>query len=146
MKGRGLTCVCISSSQVYISCQVMMCKAGDPNTRCSRGCVNSLRRKREAESETARHFISQGPLRLRGTAESGPSPGKNLRGLHPRCRVCGPLLTGSLFPAALNLNLVFVAGCVLAALAMISALVIYKAKMSRAGYRPLPTQDSHTAQ
>lgn len=94
MKCRGLTDVCVSS-QVYISCQVMMCKEGG-STRCSRGCMRSGRRKREAASETARHFISQGPLRLRGSAESpglrGPavSPGKNCRGLHQRCCVWGP--------------------------------------------------------
>lgn len=58
----------------------------------------------------------------------------------------GHLLTGSLFPAALNLNLVFVGGCLLAALAMISVLVVYKTKMSRVGYQPLPTQESDTAQ
>ncbi|XP_056871338.1 uncharacterized protein LOC130515209 [Takifugu flavidus] len=112
--------------QVYISCQVMMCKAGDPNTRCSRGCLNSSNRpaprwKREAVSQSGRHFISQGPLRLRGSAESGELP-------------------------VLNLNLVFIAGCVLAALAMISAVVVYKTKMSGLRYQPLPTQDSDTAQ
>uniref|UniRef100_H3CGN1 ZP domain-containing protein n=1 Tax=Tetraodon nigroviridis TaxID=99883 RepID=H3CGN1_TETNG len=110
--------------QVYISCQVMMCRAGDPNTRCSRGCIRPVQRilwKREAASETGRHFISQGPLRFLGSAESSPGP-------------------------ALNLNLVFVAGCLLVALAMISALVAYKTKMSRVRYQPLPTQESDTAQ
>lgn len=92
------------------------------------------------------HFISQGPLRLRGSAESSQSPGKNRRGLDQHCLVWGHLLTGSVFPAALNLNLVFVAGCVLAALAMISALVVYKTKMSTVRYQPLPTQESDTAQ
>lgn len=57
-----------------------------------------------------------------------------------------PLLTGALFPGALNLNLVFVAGCILAALAMISALVVYKTKMSSIRYQPLPTQESDVAQ
>lgn len=83
-------------NQVYISCQVMMCVAGDPNTRCSQGCQNSVtgrgkreavsqgsvhfifqgqklvsgRGKREALSQGSMHFISQGPLRLRRSAES----------------------------------------------------------------------------
>lgn len=71
-----------------------MCRAGDPISRCSRGCLRSknggsYRGKREAASETARHFISQGPLRLRGSTESSQGPGKNRRGLHPRCRAWG---------------------------------------------------------
>lgn len=56
------------------------------------------------------------------------------------------LLTEPLFPSVLNLNLVFIAGCVLAALAMISAVVVYKTKMSGLGYQPLPTQECDTAQ
>lgn len=56
------------------------------------------------------------------------------------------LLTEPLFPSALNLNLVFIAGCVLAALAMISAVVVYKTKTTGLRYQPLPTQDSTTAQ
>lgn len=56
------------------------------------------------------------------------------------------LLTEPLFPSVLNLNLVFIAGCVLAALAMISAVVVYKTKMSGLRYQPLPTQESDTAQ
>eukprot|EP00064_Thunnus_orientalis_P020680 superscaffoldBa00005823_g20824 len=63
--------------QVYISCSVLMCEAGNPNTRCSRGCDNSTQsgghhhhRKREAVVQSASHFVSQGPLRLRRSAES----------------------------------------------------------------------------
>ncbi|XP_034004771.1 oncoprotein-induced transcript 3 protein-like isoform X2 [Trematomus bernacchii] len=66
--------------QVYISCSVLMCEAGSSGTRCSQGCINSPltghhhhHRKREAQS--ARHFISQGPLRLKRSAESTGSPG-----------------------------------------------------------------------
>ncbi|TKS70517.1 hypothetical protein D9C73_004586 [Collichthys lucidus] len=39
----------------------------------------------------------------------------------------------------LNLNLVFIAGCLLAAVGMVSAVVMYKAKVSRVKYQPLPT-------
>ena len=61
-------------SQVYISCSVMLCEAGNPNARCYKGCINSTqsgagRRKREAVIQTARHYISQGPLRLRRSSE-----------------------------------------------------------------------------
>ncbi|XP_034715033.1 uncharacterized protein LOC117935911 isoform X8 [Etheostoma cragini] len=111
--------------QVYISCSVMICRLGQPDTRCSQGCVNSRSRrddqhhhliKREVVTQSSRHFVSQGPLRLRRSAESPRSPGINL-----------------------NMNLVFIAGCLLAAVGMISSAVIYKAKMSRDKYQPLPS-------
>ncbi|XP_038558106.1 CUB and zona pellucida-like domain-containing protein 1 isoform X1 [Micropterus salmoides] len=110
--------------QVYISCSVLMCEAGDPHTRCSKGCINSTSRvghhhnhgKREAVTQSLRHFVSQGPLRLTRSAESTGSP-----------------------VISLDLNLVFIAGCLLAAVAMICALAMFKAKMSRAKYQPLPT-------
>ncbi|XP_054476859.1 ZP domain-containing protein-like [Anoplopoma fimbria] len=100
--------------QVYISCSVMMCEKDSPNTRCSQGCINGSRRKREAGNQTTIHFVSQGPLRLKRSAESNESPV-----LH------------------LNLNLVFIAGCLLGAVGMISAVVMYKAKMSKVKYQPL---------
>nr|XP_046253215.1 uncharacterized protein LOC124063513 isoform X2 [Scatophagus argus] len=108
--------------QVYISCSVIMCEAGEPNTRCSQGCINSTqsaRRKREATTQSGIHFVSQGPLRLRRSAELRESPVMNL-----------------------NLNLVFIAGCLLAAVGMISAAVMYKSKMLRVRYQPLPTSES----
>ena len=58
-------------SQVYISCSVILCEAGNPDTRCSEGCIDSTqprpnhRQRREAAIQTERHYISQGPLRLR---------------------------------------------------------------------------------
>ncbi|XP_029904519.1 CUB and zona pellucida-like domain-containing protein 1 [Myripristis murdjan] len=108
--------------QVYISCSVMVCEAGNPSTRCSQGCINSTspqsyshhRGKREAVIQTAKHFVSQGPLRLR----SSESTATNLN---------------------LNLNLVFIAGCLLAAVGMICAVIIYKSKASKIKYQPLPS-------
>uniref|UniRef100_A0A0F8CRM2 CUB and zona pellucida-like domain-containing protein 1 n=1 Tax=Larimichthys crocea TaxID=215358 RepID=A0A0F8CRM2_LARCR len=110
--------------QVYISCSVMMCEAGNPDTRCSQGCVNTTwsnnrRGKREIVTQTLMHRISQGPLRLKRSAERTESPVMNL-----------------------NLNLVFIAGCLLAAVGMVSAVVMYKAKVSRVKYQPLPTFES----
>ncbi|XP_075931508.1 ZP domain-containing protein-like [Anarhichas minor] len=115
--------------QVYISCTVLMCEAGEPNTRFSEGCISTTtpatsphnhdRRKREVAVESARHFVSQGPLRLKRSAESNESSA-----LH------------------LNLNLVFIAGCLLAAVGMISAVVLYKARMSKVKYQPLSTEES----
>ncbi|KAK9542248.1 hypothetical protein VZT92_000123 [Zoarces viviparus] len=114
--------------QVYISCTVLMCAAGEPNTRSSQGCISSKtpatwphnhqRRKREVAVESARHFVSQGPLHLKRSAESSESSA-----LH------------------LNLNLVFIAGCLLAAVGMISAVVLYQARMSKVKYQPLSTEE-----
>ncbi|XP_047219678.1 uncharacterized protein LOC124867324 [Girardinichthys multiradiatus] len=111
--------------QVYISCTVMMCEAGNPNTRCSQGCINSPwsnnlgRRKREATVESGKHLISQGPLRLRRAAD-------------PR--------GGSAFN--LNLNLVLVAGCLLLAVGMVCGVIIYRTKTSRAKYQPLRSYEN----
>ncbi|XP_037651003.1 CUB and zona pellucida-like domain-containing protein 1 [Sebastes umbrosus] len=109
--------------QVYISCSVLMCEAGSHGTRCSKGCMSSSpwsgRRKREAVTQSSRHFLSQGPLRLRRSAEIIGSPVINL-----------------------NLNLVFIAGCLLAAVGMISAVAIYKTKVSKVKYQPLTTDES----
>ncbi|XP_032417493.1 uncharacterized protein LOC116719171 isoform X2 [Xiphophorus hellerii] len=109
--------------QVYISCTVMMCEAGNPNTRCSRGCNNStihnFRRTREAVIESGRHFVSQGPLRLKREADPRGASAVNL-----------------------NLNLMFVAGCLLAAVGMVCGVVIYKTKTSRVKYQPLPAHEN----
>ncbi|XP_077375412.1 uncharacterized protein LOC144017570 [Festucalex cinctus] len=111
---------------VYISCSVMMCEAGNPHTRCSRGCINSTfpngnqhRGKREAVIQSANHFVSQGPLRLQRSAETNERTAMNL-----------------------NMNIIFIAGCLLAAVGMISGVVMYKAKMSHVKYQRLPTCES----
>lgn len=141
--------------QVYISCSVLMCEAGNPNTRCSRGCINSTRsgshhhhhRKREAVIQSASHFVSQGPLRLRRSAESTENTGMitwNIKCSLNNTTALFVCLKFKLFlfsPVTnlnLNLNLVFIAGCLLAAVGMISAVVMYKAKMSKVKYQPLP--------
>ncbi|XP_019211762.1 uncharacterized protein LOC100710538 [Oreochromis niloticus] len=113
--------------QVYISCSVMMCEAGNPDSRCSQGCINSTsndhhhshRRKRDSAIQTATHFISQGPLRLKRSADISMSAGNNL-----------------------NLNLVFIAGCLLAAVAMICGVLLHRAKMSKVKYQRLASSDS----
>ncbi|XP_026036276.1 uncharacterized protein LOC113029565 [Astatotilapia calliptera] len=113
--------------QVYISCSVMMCEAGNPNSRCSQGCINSNnhhhshRRKRDSAIQTAAHFVSQGPLRLKRSADISMSAGNNLN---------------------LNLNLVFIAGCLLAAVAMICGVLLYRAKMSKVKYQRLASSEN----
>uniref|UniRef100_A0AAQ5Z142 ZP domain-containing protein n=1 Tax=Amphiprion ocellaris TaxID=80972 RepID=A0AAQ5Z142_AMPOC len=108
--------------QVYISCSVIMCEAGNPNTRCSQGCINSTSShrlyKREAMIQSGTHFVSQGPLRLKRSAENSDTSA-----------------------VALNLNLVFIAGCVLAAVGMICGVIMYKTKASKVKYQPLPASE-----
>ncbi|XP_034016584.1 CUB and zona pellucida-like domain-containing protein 1 [Thalassophryne amazonica] len=108
---------------VYISCSVMMCEAGNLDTRCSQGCIKSnstnSRPKREAAIQTARHFVSQGPLRLRRSSERAQSPVTNL-----------------------NLNLVFIAGCFLAVVGMISAAVVHKSRTPKIKYQLLPAAEN----
>uniref|UniRef100_A0A8C5PIX5 ZP domain-containing protein n=1 Tax=Leptobrachium leishanense TaxID=445787 RepID=A0A8C5PIX5_9ANUR len=67
-----------SYEEVYISCTVMMCKNGDPDTRCSRGCTTKSlaahRGKRsltEEATESLQHLISQGPLRMKQSSSEG---------------------------------------------------------------------------
>ncbi|KAI8482356.1 hypothetical protein Bbelb_399470 [Branchiostoma belcheri] len=48
---------------VYLHCDVLLCKALDPNSRCAQGCQTpSGRRRREAEPEVYR--LTQGPIVL----------------------------------------------------------------------------------
>uniref|UniRef100_A0A8C5MJ34 ZP domain-containing protein n=1 Tax=Leptobrachium leishanense TaxID=445787 RepID=A0A8C5MJ34_9ANUR len=67
-----------SYEEVYISCTVMICKDGEPDTRCSRGCTTkSLAAHRgrrsltEEATESLQHFISQGPLRMKQSSREG---------------------------------------------------------------------------
>ncbi|KAK7944855.1 hypothetical protein WMY93_000583 [Mugilogobius chulae] len=106
--------------QVYISCSVLMCEAGKPNTRCSRGCQpnGSRRSRREAAIQSGTHYVSQGPLRMKRSVETA-NPGLNL-----------------------NLNLVFITGCALAAVGMICGVLFYKARKSGVKYQPLPSNEN----
>ncbi|KAM4723145.1 uncharacterized protein WCC33_009372 [Rhinophrynus dorsalis] len=55
--------------EVYLNCTVILCKLGEPNTRCTLGCTNSsLLNANQLGSrslfESQQYFISQGPLRM----------------------------------------------------------------------------------
>ncbi|KAJ7997496.1 hypothetical protein DPEC_G00229630 [Dallia pectoralis] len=103
--------------QVYISCSVILCEAGKPNTRCAEGCINGTsRRRREAVLQTTSHYISQGPLRVRRNTNTQATD------------------------ATLNLNMVFIAGCLLAAVAMVCGVVIYRSRESKVKYQRIPTE------
>ncbi|XP_078029214.1 uncharacterized protein LOC117260328 [Epinephelus lanceolatus] len=103
--------------QVYITCSVILCETGLPNTRCSQGCISSgsHRSKRDVAGQTARHSISQGPLHLVKTSDS---------------QVSGPSLS-------LGMNLVFIVGCLL-----VCGAAIYQSRRSKAKYHLLPTSET----
>ncbi|XP_078692141.1 oncoprotein-induced transcript 3 protein-like [Branchiostoma floridae x Branchiostoma belcheri] len=58
---------------VYVHCEVVVCNATDPNSRCAQGCISNARSKRALQM-TGRHFISQGPLVYGGNVEKGWGP------------------------------------------------------------------------
>ncbi|KAL0167584.1 hypothetical protein M9458_035806, partial [Cirrhinus mrigala] len=110
--------------QVFISCSVILCEANNPNTRCSQGCINSTVappshhvHRREAPIQTSSHLVSQGPLRLKRSVEPEVSS------------------------TVLNLNLVFIAGCLLAAVGMVCGVLIYRTRRSDIKYQPLKSDD-----
>ncbi|XP_063074794.1 CUB and zona pellucida-like domain-containing protein 1 [Engraulis encrasicolus] len=117
--------------QVFITCSVILCEAGNPNTRCSQGCSNTTaapavhhHHRREASAapiQTLRHYISQGPLRLRRST--------NMRDA-----------TSTVATDGLNMNLVFVVGCLLAAVSVLSGVLFYT-KRAKVVYQPLPSFD-----
>ncbi|XP_028840932.1 uncharacterized protein LOC114793387 [Denticeps clupeoides] len=104
--------------QVFVTCSVILCDAGNPRSRCARGCTDTGHSlsKRGAVLQTASHLISQGPLRLRrsstGLVGDGPSP---------------------------DLNLLLVAGCLLAAVGMVCGVTLYKTRRSEFRYARLPS-------
>uniref|UniRef100_H3ACW8 ZP domain-containing protein n=1 Tax=Latimeria chalumnae TaxID=7897 RepID=H3ACW8_LATCH len=113
--------------EVYISCTVILCKHGDPNTRCSQGCTNGTSSghnigKRSLASETQSHFISQGPLIMKK------------RSLHENKDYNSN--------SALNMNTLIVAVAFVASVALIAAVIMYKAKVSHAiKYEALPVNE-----
>nr|XP_055029614.1 uncharacterized protein LOC129418767 [Misgurnus anguillicaudatus] len=110
--------------QVFISCSVILCEVNNPHTRCSQGCTNTTvpppshhHHKREAPIQTSSHSISQGPLRLKRSVERQVSS------------------------TALNLNLVFIAGCLLAVVGMVCAVLLYRSRRHQIKYQPLQSAE-----
>ncbi|XP_053305641.1 uncharacterized protein LOC128467924 [Spea bombifrons] len=119
-----------NNEEVYVSCTVILCKFGDPNTRCSKGCLvrssaepDAYRHKRSLTpeaSESLQHFISQGPLRMKRQSSKKDSGGSS----------------------ELNVNtlVMSVSGVVIVALIAVTVYIsMKKARMSR--YKSLPTED-----
>eukprot|EP00058_Branchiostoma_floridae_P019060 XP_002604549.1 hypothetical protein BRAFLDRAFT_79411 [Branchiostoma floridae] len=60
---------------VYLHCNVLLCKASDPNSRCAQGCQPpSGRRRREAEGEPEVYRLIQGPIVV-GEDQNGETGG-----------------------------------------------------------------------
>ncbi|TRY56612.1 hypothetical protein DNTS_003520 [Danionella cerebrum] len=76
-----------------------------------------MHQQRDVPIQTGSHFVSQGPLRLKRNAEHEVSS------------------------TSLNLNLAFVAGCLLAATGMLCAVLIYRTRKSEVKYQPLKSDD-----
>jgi hypothetical protein len=60
--------------QVFLTCTVILCEVGNPNSRCDQGCLNKASRRRRRDlpnGETDRHYITQGPFRV--VRETQPS-------------------------------------------------------------------------
>ncbi|XP_064169282.1 ZP domain-containing protein-like isoform X1 [Anguilla rostrata] len=113
--------------EVFISCSVILCVAGNPFTRCSQGCINATaspvahhHHRRAVATETVRHYISQGPLRLKKSTDITVSS------------------------VGLNVNLVFIAAVLLVVVAILCGAVIYAAKRSKVKYQPIPSTDPET--
>eukprot|EP00058_Branchiostoma_floridae_P004332 XP_002589820.1 hypothetical protein BRAFLDRAFT_125914 [Branchiostoma floridae] len=65
---------------VYVHCEVMVCNAADPGSRCAQGCV--ARRKRAAEEDVdmiGRHMIYLGPIALDDEDVDAVAAESNLR-------------------------------------------------------------------
>ncbi|XP_061091677.1 uncharacterized protein LOC133124462 [Conger conger] len=107
-------------TEVYISCSVMLCLAGDPNTRCAQGCISQSHvAKRSVPGQTVSHDIMQGPLRLKRSLYD-----EGLRVLN------APIVY-------INTNVLAVT--FLAAVALVCAVLVYKIKKSSVGYKQLPS-------
>ncbi|KAM9302122.1 uncharacterized protein PAF06_015390 [Gastrophryne carolinensis] len=114
--------------EVYISCTVILCKVGEPNTRCSRGCISPFaasgrqRQRRSLVSETQQHFISQGPLRMKRETPTTNTDVKN--------------------PLSMNRTTLVIALSLMATVALIAAsLNIYLKRARATGYQRLATHD-----
>ncbi|XP_051779416.1 uncharacterized protein LOC127526759 [Erpetoichthys calabaricus] len=99
-------------SQVYISCTVILCIAGNPGTRCAQGCMNNgsstvyFRRRRALSLESQEHFISQGPLYLTKRTQYNNDSGQ-----------------------ILSQNILVIVVALVVAVILVSGVVIYRGKL-----------------
>ncbi|XP_019618774.1 PREDICTED: LOW QUALITY PROTEIN: uncharacterized protein LOC109465776 [Branchiostoma belcheri] len=111
---------------VYLHCDVLLCKASDPNSRCAQGCQTpSGRRRREAEGEPEVYRLIQGPIVL-GDDQTGEH--KNHFSFYPNSGRQDLVTASSILGA-----------CAVLAAAMFVLGVLYKARREgrQSGYRVL---------
>ncbi|KAK7160566.1 hypothetical protein R3I93_008268 [Phoxinus phoxinus] len=100
--------------EVYISCSVILCAKDSLNSRCALGCLGpaARRRRRDVSQETARHYITQGPLHV--AKQTHNSAASNDGGFLHMSTSTG----------------VF-AGLFLLSIAVVAGMLVYKAKRTR---------------
>ena len=47
---------------VFVHCHIRICDAGNPNSRCTQGCIKETRKKRDASKDDKMYPLVQGPL------------------------------------------------------------------------------------
>ncbi|XP_035682518.1 uncharacterized protein LOC118419941 [Branchiostoma floridae] len=111
---------------VYLHCNVLLCKASDPNSRCAQGCQPpSGRRRREAKGEPEVYRLIQGPIVV-GQDQNG------FEVWHDDPIHRDPVTAFAIIGA-----------CVVLAAAIFVVGLLYKGRRegSQAGYRVLESQD-----
>ncbi|XP_062405710.1 uncharacterized protein LOC134095993 [Sardina pilchardus] len=106
--------------EVFISCSVILCEAGNPNSRCAQGCVSdaSRRRKRDTALETASHFLTMGPFRTARDAQ-------HRSGQQQVASQDGSGATSSLNEKA-NTSAFVLGGLLMASLVLLVGLLLYR--------------------
>ncbi|XP_041917822.1 deleted in malignant brain tumors 1 protein-like isoform X1 [Alosa sapidissima] len=119
--------------EVFISCSVILCEAGNPNSRCAQGCVKdaSRRRKRGTGLETASHFLTMGPFRVARNAQ------------HRSGQQQASSKDGSSFYEQTNATTFVLAGLFMASLVLLMGVLLYR----RHRYRTLASSvpDYHSS-
>ena len=47
---------------VFVHCQIRICDAENPKSRCTQGCVKGFRKKRDVSIDDSLYPLAQGPL------------------------------------------------------------------------------------
>ena len=49
---------------VFVHCHIRICDAGNPNSRCTQGCIKEARKKRDVSKDDKMYPLAQGPLTI----------------------------------------------------------------------------------
>ncbi|XP_029576406.1 uncharacterized protein LOC115166768 isoform X1 [Salmo trutta] len=117
-----------SYDQVYLTCTVILCEVGNPNSRCGQGCLNTASRRRRRDlpiGETDRHYITQGPFRV--VREAQPSADQKT-GADEKTR--GDVEATHFLRS--DMGTIVFAGLFIMTLMLLAVVVVYFLKKSRA--------------